>query len=83
MLVPRTAHRPARPEWDCEVCGEPWPCAIGRVELLEQYSGWPFGLSLLLGSYLIEAINDYSAGQQPRPADLYERIIGWIGETLR
>ncbi|WP_433792672.1 hypothetical protein [Actinoplanes sp. CA-252034] len=59
------------------MCGEPWPCAIAKVELAEQYQDFPHGLSVLLGSYLIEAIDDWAAGASGPPADLYERFVGW------
>ncbi len=77
MLVARTAHQGARPAWDCEVCGEPWPCAIAKVELADQYRGFPHGLLVLLASYLIEAIDDWAAATGGPPPDLYERFINW------
>ena len=81
MLVPRTAHQGERPAWDCKVCGEPWPCAVAKVELAEQYRKFQYGLSLLLGSYLIEAIDDYSARTSGGPPDLYGRFLGWIDDS--
>jgi hypothetical protein len=77
VLVPRTDHQGERPDWDCRVCGEPWPCAVAKVELAEQYQKFPHGLSVLLGSYLIEAIDDWAAGSSTVPAALYERFLGW------
>ncbi|MFG1995634.1 hypothetical protein ACGFJ7_37235 [Actinoplanes sp. NPDC048988] len=55
--------------------GEPWPCAIAKVELADQYRRFPHGLSVLLASYLIEAIDDWAAAASGPPPDLYERFI--------
>ncbi|GAA4609264.1 hypothetical protein GCM10023107_90770 [Actinoplanes octamycinicus] len=80
MLIPRTNHQGERPSWDCKACGEPWPCAVAKVELAEQYQRFPHGLAVLLGSYLIEAIDDWAAGSGGSPPDLYERFLGWCEE---
>lgn len=80
MLVPRTEHQGERPSWDCRVCGQPWPCAVAKVELAEQYQRSPRGLGLYLGSCLIEAIDDWAAGSAGAPAHLFERFVGWSGE---
>ncbi|GGN96240.1 hypothetical protein GCM10010112_87330 [Actinoplanes lobatus] len=77
MLVPRTDHQGERPTWNCKVCGWPWPCAVAKVELAEQYQRFPRGLVVLLGSYMIEAVDDWAAGRRT-PPDLYERFLGWI-----
>ncbi|BEL06392.1 hypothetical protein Q0Z83_045830 [Actinoplanes sichuanensis] len=77
MLVPRTDHQAERPLWDCTTCGEPWPCAVAKVELVEQYRDFPHGLAVLLGSFLVEAIDDWAAATSGPPADLYERFLGW------
>ena len=55
MLAPRTEHVAARPTWDCLVCEQPWPCAIAKVELSEQYT--PTSLNLFLASCWFEAIS--------------------------
>ncbi|GAA2844085.1 hypothetical protein Acy02nite_68850 [Actinoplanes cyaneus] len=78
MLVPRTEHQGERPDWDCRVCGEPWPCAVAKVELAEQYGRFPHGLSVVVGSFLIEAIDDWAGRAGGRPPDLYERFLGWV-----
>ncbi|GAA2545262.1 hypothetical protein GCM10010435_12700 [Winogradskya consettensis] len=77
MLIPRTEHQGGRPTWDCRVCGQPWPCATAKVELAEQYQRFPHGLSVVVGSFLIEAIDDWAAGSGMPPPDLYERFLGW------
>lgn len=80
MLAPHTEHRGQRPDWDCRVCGQPWPCATAKVELSEQYQKFPHGLAVSLGSFLREAIDDCSAGHGGPPAGLYDRFLGWAEE---
>jgi hypothetical protein len=77
MLVPRTDHRGERPSWYCAVCSEPWPCPVAKVELAEQYQQFPRGLVLYLGSCLLEAIDDWIAGDGGSSLDLYERFMSW------
>ncbi|KUL39304.1 hypothetical protein ADL15_09940 [Actinoplanes awajinensis subsp. mycoplanecinus] len=77
MLVPRTDHQGERPSWDCKVCGRPWPCAVAKVELAEQYQRFPHGLVVYLSSCLIDAIDDWAAVPGGLPPDLYERFLGW------
>ncbi|GGN47060.1 hypothetical protein FHR83_007489 [Actinoplanes campanulatus] len=80
MLIPRTEHQGERPAWDCVVCGKPWPCAIAKVELVEQYQRFKNGLAIYLGSCLIDAIDDWAAGSGGPPPDLHERFLGWSNE---
>jgi hypothetical protein len=81
VLVPRTDHQGERPAWDCRVCGGLWPCAVAKVELAEQYRDFPHGLSVLLRSYLIEAIDDWAGRAGGPPPDLYERFLGWANAS--
>jgi hypothetical protein len=81
VLVPRTEHQGSRPEWDCKVCDEPWPCAVAKVELAEQYQRFPHGLAVFLGSCMLEAIDDWATGAGGPPADLYERFLGWTNSA--
>ena len=78
MLVARTEHVYARPSWDCAVCGQAWPCAIAKVELLEQYGRSRTALSIYLASCLHDAIDDAAAHGGRCPADLYDLMLGWI-----
>jgi hypothetical protein len=77
MLIPRTEHIGERPSWDCRVCGEPWPCAPAKVELGEQYGGWPTGLSLYVSSCLLEAIEDMRTTGDGSPTRLFDRFMSW------
>lgn len=78
MLIPRTEHQGERPDWDCRVCGERWPCATAKAELAGQYQDFPHGLVLYLGSCLTEAIDDWAAGSGGTPVNVYERFLGWF-----
>ncbi|GAB1641737.1 hypothetical protein KRMM14A1259_21600 [Krasilnikovia sp. MM14-A1259] len=81
MLMPRTDHQAERPSWDCRTCGRAWPCAAAKVELAEQYQGFPTGLTVYLASCLVEAIDDRAAGTDRAAADLYDRFLGWAKRT--
>ncbi|BBH65313.1 hypothetical protein ACTI_19980 [Actinoplanes sp. OR16] len=80
MLVPRTDHQAERPTWDCKTCGEPWPCATAKVELADQYHRFPHGLTIVIGSYLVEAIDDWATDTSRPPPNLYARFLGWTDD---
>jgi hypothetical protein len=81
MLVPRTEHDADRPSWECRVCGQSWPCANAKVDLVEQYQRGRTMLILFLCSCMVEAIDDLvrSGGV---PADLYDRFLGWVRPAM-
>ena len=79
MLLPRTEHLPARPSWDCLVCGRSWPCATAKAELRTQYARFPAGLGIYMASVLYDAVEDLTVAGEPTPADLYERFLAWVG----
>jgi hypothetical protein len=83
MAAPHTEHLGDRPEWDCRVCGRPWPCATAKVEMAEQYRPVPSALNVYLGSCLLAAIDDWAAGSGGPPADLFERFLGWYDPDVR
>jgi hypothetical protein len=76
MLVPRTEHVAERPTWHCTVCGQPWPCAVAKVELTEQYPS--ANLGLFMASCWHEAIENLRDSEERVPPDLYQRFLGWI-----
>ncbi|MBW6434507.1 hypothetical protein KZ829_12270 [Actinoplanes hulinensis] len=85
MLVPRTPHQPDRPAWDCLACGEPWPCAPGKVELAEQGAVHRRSLRLYLESCAIDMIDDRADGHRASGRDdgIYDRILGWFDASPR
>nr|MDT0656872.1 hypothetical protein [Micromonospora sp. DSM 115978] len=74
------AHTPVRPEWNCGGCGDPWPCADGRTELLTEYAAAPLALSLFLASCLVNAMQDLAAH---RARHLHSRFLGWSEQGCR
>jgi hypothetical protein len=84
VLIPRTGHQPERPSWDCRACAEPWPCAVAKVELAEQYHRFPQGLFLYLTSCLIDIIDDRSGCRKNVGGEsrLYDRLVSWADALL-
>jgi hypothetical protein len=68
-------HIPTRPSWNCTGCGQPWPCATRRDQLMAEYSRSRVSLSLYLSSCLVEATRDLP-GDDAGP--LYLRFLGWL-----
>jgi hypothetical protein len=69
-------HVPGRPSWDCEACGEPWPCGPAKVELVEEYGDDRTSLAVYLAAQLQAAIDDYTNTAAPVPP-LFDRFFGW------
>jgi hypothetical protein len=76
MLISRCDHEAERPTWDCRVCGQTWPCATAKVDLVEEFERGRTMLILFMGSCMVEAIDDLKSSNGP-PADLYDRFLGW------
>jgi hypothetical protein len=72
----RSEHQPIRPQWMCEACGRPWPCATARTGLLHEYRAFPSLLRAYLSTRMYEAFED-TAGQGETPLDLYQRFLAW------
>jgi hypothetical protein len=75
-------HRPVRPDWTCQTCGQAWPCPTRQRQLLAEYDGARVSLMLYLSSQLITACVDLPAAAS---GVLYERFLGWAraGQTQR
>ncbi|NLU77268.1 hypothetical protein HCA58_02435 [Micromonospora sp. HNM0581] len=71
----RDLHVPQRPAWDCQRCGEPWPCPPLRARLLKAYSTDEANLAQYMASHYYQALDDLPDDD---PMDLHHRIIGWI-----
>lgn len=66
-------HLARRPEWDCAVCGQQWPCRPGQADLLAQYADDRVGLLVYLAGLLVDAVQEI-----PGPPDrLLERFLRW------
>lgn len=67
------AHLARRPEWDCAVCGQQWPCRPGQADLLAQYADDRVGLLVYLAGLLVDAVQEI-----PGPPDrLLDRFLRW------
>ena len=69
-------HLPERPAWDCDKCGQTWPCANAKANLLQEYLGNRTSLLVYLAMRHWEAIEDFAASG-PIPADTHERFLAW------
>ncbi|WBB78164.1 flavin reductase [Micromonospora sp. WMMD882] len=67
-------HVPVRPGWTCAGCAADWPCPDRRGRLLVEYAGDRIALSMLLASYLSDAVADLPGTPPP---ELYRRFLGW------
>lgn len=75
-------HLKLRPSWDCAVCAQPWPCANAKVSLMTEFQEYPTVLAIYMSSQMHEAFVDLIARGPVRPADLYDRFLGWINFSL-
>ena len=70
-----TDHRPIRPSWTCVHCGDEWPCAPRRDELIDEAYGSRVHLALLMVRYFTDALDDHP---DTPPGQLYTRFVGWV-----
>ena len=82
MRSPRMLHTPWRPAWDCAACGEPWPCAAAKAELLAVYDIEDAELRRLLSFSFVKVVDDFRAFGVPRPAEFGERLFDWIAASI-
>ncbi|QLQ38018.1 hypothetical protein [Micromonospora robiginosa] len=73
-------HQPARPAWNCQSCGGPWPCSPAKVRLAEAYAGDRTGLSVYMSALYAAALNELPTTS----ADwLYGAFIRWTRSLPR
>lgn len=70
-----TEHGPTKPTWLCSGCGAPWPCAIRRLQLLQEYRFAPVSLAYYMSLCLMDAAQDMSWAP---PMSLHRRFLGWV-----
>ncbi|WP_433085687.1 hypothetical protein ACQP1P_11240 [Dactylosporangium sp. CA-052675] len=68
------AHMPARPEWRCTGCADPWPCAAKRAQLAAEYADNPAELRTLMALRVADAAEDL---RQFGAEQLWQRFLGW------
>jgi hypothetical protein len=71
-------HIANQPSWDCGGCGEPWPCAAKRAELLAELAEDPaawVGVHNFLRQQLALAVMERC---DRSVEDLAEQVVGWL-----
>ncbi len=51
-------HLPDRPAWTCRVCGDPYPCAVRRAQLLDEFRGARIQLGIFMSIDFVDATTD-------------------------
>jgi hypothetical protein len=51
-------HLPDRPAWTCVLCGDDYPCAIRRAQLLEDFRTAPVPFALFMSVDFMNATAD-------------------------
>ncbi|MGY3518260.1 hypothetical protein ACVMYR_18375 [Micromonospora sp. PTRAS2] len=72
-------HGPSRPDWNCLVCGEPWPCLTRKRQLKELCRCNVRTLVRYLTSYLPDAQAEITGLSS---ADIAGLIVGWCARPL-
>jgi|tagenome__1003787_1003787.scaffolds.fasta_scaffold17974679_2 hypothetical protein len=65
-------HVPSRPDWACQACAEPWPCAVARDGLTAELTGTR--LAMVMWTYLEKFVIDQGAGPLK---GAFDRFIAW------
>jgi hypothetical protein len=74
----QTEHFNGRPGWDCRACGQPWPCAIAKADLVQEFHNFPSVLAIYMSAQMHAAVNDLTAHGELPPLDFYERFLAWV-----
>ncbi|MET7400393.1 hypothetical protein ABZS66_43590 [Dactylosporangium sp. NPDC005572] len=69
------AHIPGRPTWLCTGCGDPWPCAAKRHQLLAEYGESHAELRTMMALRVADAAEDL---RQLGAEQLWGRFLGWL-----
>ncbi|MEU1751832.1 hypothetical protein ABZ436_04095 [Micromonospora matsumotoense] len=72
-------HGPSRPDWNCLVCGEPWPCLVRKRQLKELCQCNIRTLMHYMSPYLNDARQDIDG---MGAAEITERFVGWCSRPL-
>lgn len=71
-------HIRVRPSWDCTVCGQSWPCANAKEDLLREFHRFPSVLTIFMATQMYDAFDDLAPRGGLPPTHLYERFLAWI-----
>jgi hypothetical protein len=65
-------HLPACPVWTCVVCGDDYPCATRRAQLLEEFCGASVQFAMFMSIDFIDAVADLP---DVPPGELHTRFF--------
>ncbi|TDB79000.1 hypothetical protein E1182_14235 [Micromonospora sp. KC721] len=72
-----TGHIGCHPTWDCEVCGEPWPCPAFRAIGQDRLDGTT--LIPVMSSLIRNAIRDLRGRPEgPEPPEIVKRFLWFL-----
>jgi hypothetical protein len=73
-------HLAQRPNWQCRVCHDPWPCEPAKLLLLMEYRQNMVSLSIYMAGIMTDAVQDMvrlHPNPGPDSAELFERFLAW------
>lgn len=68
-------HLAVQPGGVCRVCGDPWPCAVERAALVQEYRDARSSLLIYLCLQLIDALERSPVSVA---GELCVRYLGWV-----
>lgn len=71
-------HIRRRPSWDCARCGQPWPCANAKENLLREFGDFPSVLTIFMATQMYDAFDDLATRGGLPPRQLNDRFLAWI-----
>ena len=74
-------HAPLRPMWLCRACARPWPCAVSRLLLLDEYAGNRSDLCVRMSARFHESVTDLyrlNPYEAPDLSTMYQRFLAWV-----
>ena len=60
-VAPHTGHTHDRPHWNCRACGQPWPCANAKTDLLAEFHAYPSILKIYMSAQMYDALEDLTS----------------------
>jgi len=67
--------------WLCRACAYPWPCAVSRLLLADEYANDRPGLCVHLAGRFHDAVADLyqlNPYEAPELGILYRRFLAWV-----
>ena len=73
-------HNPQQPSWNCGTCGNEWPCASARADMIAESIVGRTPVLVYLTICLADAVADLST--RGLPPDMHGRFVGWASVNL-